>query len=275
MGMNMAGDRKNQINNMIISAASIQDEAERSRKYRTIVGILSAEAIRSNDNWFLEEAVKTAGLVTDDPSKAYVDVIRAMAKISSNKKDEPMLKNALTLAGRISNDVELSVALHEMILAYAKWGVGENDEHILLCALDLIKKLPLDTYRSLALRNISRLLVKSNPGKALEFLEESIEIIENKENEPVYLASAFCEIANLLVALKDRRSYGFIKRSIALADDIADDFEKSAVLLKIVETGIAAGTALNDDSLVREAAIISEGISREYYKTLALNAVKK
>ncbi len=260
---------------MLTQAAGVADLAERSRKYRNIVGILSMETARSGDPWFLDEAVKTAGLVTDDPSKAYVDIIRAMAKIGVNKKDERMLNEATGITERIDNDLDLSVGLHELVAAFAKTGIDKKDERLFSYSLELAGKIPLDTYRSSAFRNIARLLAGSAPIRALELLEKAIELIEKSEDtKPAYLVSAFCDIASLLSILDDKRSYGFIRRAITLADGIADDFESAAALLKIVETENAIGAKHKDEGLLKEAAAISKGITREYYKTLALDAVK-
>ena len=272
----MPDDKKNRIQDMLTSAAGIAEPAERSRKYRNIVGILAQQAVRSADSRCLEEALKTAGLVTEDASKAYVDIIRAMAKIGVNRKDEQSLNEAVKITERIDNDLDLSVALHEIVLAQAKLGIDKKDEEIFSYSLELTKKIPLNTYRSSAFRNISRALAGREPKKAMELLETAIELIEkSKDAKPVYLISAFCDIAALLSKFNDKRSYGFIRRAITLADDIADDFEKSAVLLKIVENESAIGTERHDEGLLKEASMISEGITREYYKTLALKAVRR
>ncbi|MFZ3059768.1 MAG: hypothetical protein WA102_08510 [Candidatus Methanoperedens sp.] len=271
----MTDEKKNRILSMISSASEIQDPAEKSRKYRNIVGILSMEAARSNDPWYLEEAIKTAELVTDDPSKAYVDIIRAMAKIGTNRKDEETLKDGVRITGRIDNYLDLSVALHELVVAFAKISIDRKEEKLFSYSLDLSEKIPLNTYRSSALRNIARLQVGANPKRALELLESAIELIEkSKDVEPVFLAFAFCDFASLLSLLNDTRSYGFIKRAITLADGFADDFEKSAVLLKIVETERVIGTKQKDEGLLKEAVVLSERITRDYYKTLAADAVK-
>jgi hypothetical protein len=231
----MPEDMKNKIRGMLTFAAMIQEPEERSRKYRNIVGILAQEAVRSGETWYLEEALRTAGLVTEDPSKAYVDIIRAMARIGTNRKDEKILRNALEITERIDNSLDLSVALHEIVVAFAKIGIERKDERILFYYMNLIEKIPFDTYRSSAFRNVAGLQAGANPKRAHELLESAIEIIEKSKGiEPVYLISAFCDIAFLLAKLNDVRSYGFITRAIALADDIADEFEKSAVLLKIV-----------------------------------------
>lgn len=259
---------------MLASASGSAEPAERSRKYRNIVGILAQQAAQSADSWYLEEALKTAELVTEDASKAYVDIIRAMAKIGVNRKDIQSLNKAVRITERIDNNLDLSVALHEIVFAQAKLGIDQKDEEIFSYSLELVKKIPLNTYRSSAFRNISLMLAGSNPERAMELLETAIELIEkSKDTEPVYLISAFCDIAALLSKLNDKRSYGFLSRAITLADDVADDFEKSAVLLKIVETEIAIGTQQHDDGLLKEAVMISDGITREYYKTLALNAI--
>jgi tetratricopeptide (TPR) repeat protein len=268
----MPEDKKNKIQGMLDSAAGISDSAERSRKYRNIVGILAQEAMRAMDSWYLEEAIKTAGLVTDDPSKAYVDIVRAMAKIGVNRKDEETLSEALKITEKIDNDLDLSVALHELVVAFARYGMDKKDERLFSYSVELMQRIPLNTFRSSAFRNNSRLLAGSNPEKAMELLENAIELIEkSKDTEPVYLASAFCDIAALLA---NGRSSDFIRKAIALANDLVDDFEKSAVLLKIVETEIVVGTQRHDDKLLKDAVMISKGITREYYKTLALEAIK-
>lgn len=271
----MPEDKKNKIQGMLDSAARIQEPEERSRKYRNIVGILAQEAVRLNDSWYLEEAIKTAGLVTDDPSKAYVDIIKAMAKIGVNRKDEETLGEALKITERIDNDLDLSVALHELVAAFARYGIDKKDESIFSYSRELVQRIPLNTFRSSAFRNNSRLLAGSNPKKAMELLETSIELIEkSKDIEPVYLVFAFCDIAALLAELNNERSYDFIRKAKALADDIADDFEKSAALLKIVETEITVGTRRHDEEFLKDAVMISKGITREYYKTLALEAIR-
>ncbi len=266
----MQDEKKSRILSMISSASEIRDEAEKSRKYRNIVGVLSMEAARSNDPWYLEEAIKTAGLVTDDPSKAYVEIIRAIAKIGINRKDEEMLREGVRITERIDNSLDLSVALHELVVAFARIGIERNDEKLLSYTLDLSEKILLNTYRSSALRNIARLLAPENPKRALELLGSAIELIEkSKDVKSIYLASAFCDIASLLSLLNDGRSYGFIKSAITLADGIVDEFEKSAVLLKIVETERIIGIKQMDEGLLKEAGLISERITREYYRTLA------
>jgi hypothetical protein len=271
----MTEEKKNLILTMISSASQIQDLAEKSRKYRNIVGILSMEAVRSNDPCYLEEAIKTAGLVTDDPSKAYVDIVRAMAKIGTKRKDEETLKEGVKITGRIGNDLDLSVALHELVVAFARIGIDRKNEKLFSYSLDLSEKIPLNTYRSSALRNIARFLIGANPKRALELLGSAIELIEkSKDVEPVFLVSAFCDTASLLSLLNDGRGYMFIKRAITLADGIIDEFEKSAVLLKIVETERAIGTKQKDEGLLKEAIVLSQRITREYYKTLAADAVK-
>jgi hypothetical protein len=271
----MQNEKKNRILSMISSASQIRDPAEKSRKYRNIVGILSMEAVRSNDPWYLEEAIKTAELVTDDPSKAYVDIIRAMAKIGTNRKDEETLRKGVGTTGRIDNSLDLSVALHELVAAFARIGIDKKDGRLFSYSLDLSEKIPLNTYHSSALRSIARMQVGANPERALELLGSAIELIEKSKGiEPVFLVSAFCDIASLLSLLNDGRSYGFIKRAITLADGIADEFEKSAVLLKIVETERAIGIKQKDEGLLKESAVLSERITREYYRTLAADAVK-
>lgn len=258
-------EKKNKIHALIKSASEIEESEERSRKLRNVVGILSLEAARTGDAWYLDEAIRTAKLVEIEASKAHVDIIRAMAKIGVNKKKEEMLGEALKVSENIDDKLDLSVALHEIAIAFAKLGYD---------SLNLIEKIPLNTYRSSALRNISKLIAGSNQKKAMELVETSIKLIENKGIEPVYLISAYCDIAALLSMLNDERSYDFLKRTIVLADNIVDEFEKSSVLLKIVETEMDIGTKKKDEKLLKEAVRISEGITKEYYRTLALDAVK-
>ena len=60
-----------------------------------------------------------------------------------------------------------------------------------------------------------------------------------------------------------------------MADSIMEELEKSAVLLKILETEIEIGIKFKDKKLLDEAGVISKGIQKEYYKTLASNALKR
>lgn len=111
----MSDDKKKRILDLLASAAGIEDPVEQSRKYRNIAGSLSFEAVRSNDTWYLEEAIKTAHLVTVDTSQAYVDIVRAMAKMGTNKKDEKILHKATELIALIDNPLSISVGLHELV----------------------------------------------------------------------------------------------------------------------------------------------------------------
>jgi len=270
----MSDNKKKHIRDMLDRTASIADPGERSRKYRNVVATLSFDAVRSNDMWYIEEALKTARLVTDDTSMAYVDVIRAMAKMGTNNKDEKKLYEALEITGLIDNPLSKSVSLHAIVTALGKVAIEKNDEKLLEAALYQSTRIPLITYRSSALRNISRHLSATNPGKAQELLDAAIELIEeNKDIQPIFRVFAYCDIASLLAIFNDSRSSEFIKRSIAIADNIADDFERSAILLKIVEVEIAIGNKKNDKIMLNDALAISKIITKEYYKTLAHHAI--
>lgn len=269
----MNTDKRNKIKEMLDAAAGIPDGAERSRKYKSIVEILSQEAVRSNDFLHIDEALKIADLVTDDPSKAYLSIIRAITRL--NRKDINSFDKAVKITEKIDNFLDLSVALHEIVVAFGKFGIDKKDELIYSKSLDIIQKIPLDTFRSMACRNLSKSMAGTDQIKSLELVNKSIEILENSKGiEPLYLISAFCDTGAVLAGLNDTRSHIFFKKAIAMADYIKDDFEKSAVLLKIVETGIEMGTQLKDENLVNEASVISKGITREYYRTLASNTLK-
>ena len=264
----------NKIKEIIASAASITDLAERSIKYRNIVGILSRNAIRSNDPLFIEEGMKIAGMVTDDPSKAYVEIIRAIAKM--NRKDKKTFDETIKITEKIDNDLDLSVALYEIIFAFGKYGIDKKDEMIYSDSLDLTQTIPMNTYRAMAYRNLSKIMAEIDPIKSLELLDISIRILEKSEGiKTIYQIPANCDTSAVLAKLNDNRSYGFLRKAREMADDIKDDFEKSAVLLKILETDIEIGKKFNDEKLLDEAAVISKGITREYYKTIAKNVLLK
>jgi len=115
-----------------------------------------------------------------------------------------------------------------------------------------------------------------DPKKSLDLLDISIDILENnKEIKTIYQILAFCDTSSILARLNDNRSYGFLKKSIAMAHSIKDDLEKSAVSLKILETEIEIGIKFKDKKLLDEAAVISKEIKKEYYKTLASNALER
>jgi len=256
------------------AAAGIPDPAERSRKYKNIIGLLSQEAVRSNDHQHIEEALKIAGMVTDDPSKAYVEIIRAIARMK--RKDKNRFDEAVKITERIDNNLDLSVALHEIIFGFGRYGIENKDEMIYVDSLDLAQKIPLDTYRAMAYRNLSKVMAGIDPKKSLDLLDISIDILENnKEIKTIYQILAFCDTSSILARLNDNRSYGFLKKSIAMAHSIKDDLEKSAVSLKILETEIEIGIKFKDKKLLDEAAVISKEIKKEYYKTLASNALER
>ncbi len=267
----MPAENKDRIKELLASAGEISDPAERSRKYKMIAGVLSREAVRSNDLNHIEEAVKIAGLVTDDASKAYVEIIRAITKL--RVKDKSIFDEALRITEKIDNDLDISVALYEISTAFGIYGIDKMDEALYSQCFALVSRIPLDTYRSMTLRNMSKRFATTDPDKALELLDASIEIIEkNKGINNIYLVPAFCETAVLLAMLNDKRSYGFLKKAMAKAEDIKDDFDISAVILKIMETEIQIAAMLKDEKLPDEARMISKGITKEYYKTLASNS---
>ncbi|MCZ7401553.1 MAG: hypothetical protein O8C61_04965 [Candidatus Methanoperedens sp.] len=269
----MNDDVKTRIGKLVASAADIGDPLERSRKYKNIVALISQEAARSNDLQDIEEAKKIAGLVADDPSKAYLEIVRAIAKM--NRKDKNLFDEAVKITGKIDNDLDLSVALSQIVTAFGKYGITKKDDMIYSDSLGLIEKIPFNTYRAMAYRNISKEMAGIDQGKSLELLDRSIDLLENSKGiKPEYLVKAFCETSSILSLLNDERSRGFINKAIEISSEIVDDFDRSAVLLKIVETEIEIGTRLNDQELIKEAAVISKGITKEYYKTLATNSLE-
>ena len=262
------------IKELMDAAAGIPDPAERSRKYKNIVGLLSQEAVRSNDQQHIDEAMKIAGMVTDDPSKAYVEIIRATAKMK--RKDKNRFDEVVKISKSIDNNLDLSVALHEIVIGFGRYGIENKDEMIIADSLDLLQKIPLNTYRAMAYRNLSKVMSGIDSKKSLEWLDISIEILENSKGiKTIYQILAFCDTSSMLARLNDNRSYGFLKKAIAMADNIMDDLEKSAVSLKILETEIEIGIKFKDKKLLDEAAVISKWIKKEYYKTLASNALKR
>ena len=270
----MTDDAKNRIEKLVASAAAIRDTLERSRKYKSIVVLISQEAARSNDMQDIEDAKKIAGLVTDDPSKAYLEIIRAIAKM--NRKDKFIFDEAVKITGKIDNDLDLSVALSLLVTEFGRYGITKKDDVIFSDSFNLIEKIPLNTYRAMAYRNISHAMAGIDPGRSLLLLNKSIDILENSSGiKTEYLVKAFCETSSILALLNDKRSRGFIKKAIDISGDIVDDFDRSAVLLKIVETEFEIGTKLNDPELIKEASVISKGITKEYYKTLAKNSVEE
>ncbi len=270
----MNDDVKTKIDKLVASTATISDPLERSRKYKNIVVLISQEAARSNDFQDIEEAKKIAGLVTDDPSKGYLEIIRAIARM--NRKDKSLFDEAIKITGKIDNDLDLSVALSHIVTEFGKYGIAKKDDLIYSDSFGLIEKIPLNTYRAMAYRNISQALAGIDQGRSLELLDRSIDILENSKGiKTEYLVKAFCETGSILALLNDERSRGFIKKAIEISSELVDDFDRSAVLLKIVETEMEIGIKLNEQELIKEASVVSKGITKEYYKTLAKNSVEE
>jgi len=264
----MNDDVKTRISKLIASASDTSDPLEQSRKYKNIVALISQEAARSNDLQEIEEAKRIAGFVTDDPSKAYLEIIHAIAKM--NRKDKNLFDEAVKITGKIDNDLDLSVALSQIVTAFGKYGITKKDDMILSDSLDIIEKIPLNTYRAMTYRNISQAMIGIDSKRSLEFLEKSIDILKNSKGiKTEYLVRAFCETGSIFASLNDERSRGFINKAIEISSEIVDDFDRSAVLLRIVETEMETGLKLNDQELIKEASVISKDITKEYYKTLA------
>jgi len=160
----MNDDVKTRIEKLVTSAADIIDPLERSRKYKNIVVLISQEAARSNDLLDIEYAKKIAGLVTDDPSKAYLEIIRAIAKM--NQKDKNLFDEAVKITGKIDNDLDLSVAFSQIVTAFGKYGISKKDDVIYSDSFGLIEKIPLNTYRAMAYRNISHAMAGIDPGRS-------------------------------------------------------------------------------------------------------------
>jgi hypothetical protein len=268
----MNDDVKTKIDLLVASVADISDPLELSRKYKNIVFLISQEAVYSNDLQDIEYAKKIAGLVTDDPSKAYLEIVRSIAKMS--RKDNTLFDEAVKITEKIENDLDLSVALSQIVTEFGKYGITKKDNVIYSDSFDLIEKIPLNTYRAMAYRNISNSFAQIDPGRSLELLDKSVDILEkSSEIKTEYLVKALCETGSILALLNDEQSRGFIKKAIVISSELVDDFDRSAVLLNIVETELEIGTKLNDPELIKEASVISKGITKEYYKTLAKNAL--
>lgn len=264
----------NPFQDLLNSAAGISDPAEQSRKYKTIIVMLSLEAVRSNDHKYIDQAMKIAGLVTSEPSKAYLEIIRAITKMKL--KDRNTFDETERITEMIDNYLDKSVALFEIVSAFGKYGIDKNDLKTFSDSLELVQKIPRNSYRASAYRNLSNMLVDTDQEKSRDLIDRSIEILENsKEIEPIFRILAFCETAMVLSKLNDKRSLLFQEKAKALAHELTDDFDRSAAFLKVLETGIEIGIKLKDKKLLDDAGTISKNITKEYYNTLAINALNK
>lgn len=269
----MPEEKKTQFQDLLESAVNIPDAVERSRKYKTIIGLISQEAVRSNDRKYIDEALRIAALVTDDPSKAYVEIIRTISRMK--QKDEKAIDEALKITERIDNDLDLSVALYEIVFSFGKSAIEKKDEIIYSESLSLAQKIPMNTYRARAYRNLSRVMLEKDAERAMDLLKIAMEIVNDLgDTEARYKINAFCDTGSILTNLNDKQSYEFLKKAKILADEINDDFERSAVLLKILETEIEIGVKFRDQEILVEAGSLSKKITKEYYKTLGGEALK-
>lgn len=256
------------------SAAGISDPAERSRKYKTIIVMLSLEAVRSNDHKFIDQAMKIAELVTFEPSKAYLEINRAITKMKL--KDRNTFDETLIITEKIDNDLDKSVALFEIVSAFGKYGIEKNEGKTYSDSLELVQKIPRNSYRASAYRNLSNMLVDTDQEKSRELIDRSIEILENsKEIEPIFNVLAFCETALVLSRLGDKRYLSFLEKAKTLANELTDDFDRSSAFLKALETDIEIGIKFKDKKLLDDAGMISKNITKEYYNTVAITALNK
>lgn len=270
----MQENMDNRFQEIFNSAAGISDPAEQSRIYKTVIMMLSVEAVRSNDRKYIDQAKKIAEMVTFEPSKAYLEINRAITKMKL--KDRNTFDETLGITEKIDNDLDKAVALFEIVSAFGKYGIEKKDVKTYSDSLELVQKIPRNSYRASAYRNLSNMLVDTDREKSRELIDKSIEILErSQEIEPIFMILAACETALVLSRLNDKRSRVFLGKAKGFADELADDFDRSAAFLKIMETDIEIGTRFKDQELLDDAGIIAKNITKEYYNTLATNALNE
>lgn len=268
------------IQNFEKKAASIQDDTERSKKYRAGVATLAQKAVTYNEMDYIEAAIRFANNIIDehDRSKAYVDIVRGTSRVARNTANPDLVRRGLELSVKTIEGHDRGHAMEGIVSAIAEVGLKNNESDAIENAKKLAEGIEYDTYRSSSLRSIARTLhAADNNQSALDSAIEALDIIDfsNSITNPIYFASAYIDLSKLFLDLDQiDTANNCIKKADESANSLINEFERSSIYQSIVETQLILG-ARTKNRIHFEKAVISFGqITREYYRTFTMLKLK-
>ena len=261
------------------TADAIKNDTDRSKKYRAGIATLAQKAVGTNNTVYLDAAEQFTRHIIDahDRSKAFVDIIRAAARISSNKASVDLLNRALALSAKTDTGHDRSHCLQGVAVAMAEVGVTNSDAKTVEASKQLADTIEYDTYRSSALRGISRALNNSDDaaavagvGAALEMAEMALDVIDKSRRikQDIYRVSAYVDQTALFLEIGEMdRARQCIVKAQSAAENLTDEFERSSMFQAIAETLVRMGARTKDRELLEGAVQSYENVTREYYRT--------
>ncbi len=270
---NTAGDF---IKHLEDTAEAIKNDILRSKKYRAGIATLAQKAVETNNTIYLDAAELFTQQIIDthDRSKAFVDIIRATARIAGNTSSADLLNRALALSTKTDTGHDRSHCLQGVAVAMGKVGVTNSDEETVEASKQLAGTIEYDTYRSSALRGISRALYDSDDaaavGAAQEMAEMALDVIDKSRRikQDIYRVSAYVDLTALFLEIGEMdKARQCIVMAQSTADNLTDEFERSSMFQAIAEILIRMGTRIKDRGLLEGAVQSYAKVTREYYRT--------
>lgn len=273
---NMAGDF---IRHLEDTAKAIKNDTDRSKKYRAGIATLAQKAVEANNTVFLDAAEQFTQQIIDphDRSKAFVDIVRATARIAGHTSSADLLGRALGLSIKTDTGHDRSHCLQGVAISMGQIGVTNNDVKTIEASKQLALTIEYDTYRSSALRGISRALYDiddtaavGGTEAALEMAEMALDVIDKAGNieQDIFRVSAYADMAALFLEIGEmNRAVQCIVKAQSAADNLTDEFERSSMFQAIAETLVRMGVRTKERKLLEDAVRSYGKVTREYYRT--------
>jgi len=258
------------------TAEAIKNDTLRSKKYRAGIATLAQRGVDTNNTVYLDAAEGFTQHIIDthDRSKAFVDIIRATARIAGNTSSADLLNRALALSAKTETGHDRSHCLQGVSVAMGKVGITNSDDKTVETSKQLAGTIEYDTYRSSALRGISRTLYDSDDaaaaGAAQEMAEMALDVIDKSRRikQDIYRVSAYVDLTALFLEIGQMdKARQCIIMAQSTAGNLTDEFERSSMFQAIAEILVRMGARTKDRGLLEGAVQSYANVTREYYRT--------
>ena len=254
-------------------AQNIKNEIDRSKKYRAGVVALAQKAVTSNDISYLKEAIRFTDHIIDvnNRSRAFVDIIKAIAKIAQETVNIELVKWSLELSDNTLKGLDRSHALEITSSAFINVGMLMDDPAIIEDSKKLADTIEYNTYRSMAWRDIARTLHSMDETSgSLTAANKALDIIDSSNGirHIIYNASAYVDLSKLFIELGhvDTAKECLIK-ALECAQNLEDEFELSSIYQSIAEVQARIGIRTKDRILFKAAVDSFNKVTQEFYRS--------
>ncbi|MCK4937252.1 MAG: hypothetical protein KAR85_01450 [Methanosarcinales archaeon] len=257
------------------TAEAIKNDTLRSKKYRAGIATLAQRGVETNNTVYLDAAEQFTRHIIDtqDQSKAFVDIVRATARIAGNTSSADLVNRALALSAKTDTGQDRSHCLQGVAVAMGKVGVTNSDVKTVETSKQLAGTIEYDTYRSSALRGISRTLYDSDDawaGEALDLAEMALDVIDKslRVKQDIYRVSAYVDLTALFLEIGQiDKARQCIVIAQSTADNLTNEFERSSIFQAIAEILVRMGARTKDREMLEMAVQSYEKVTKEYYRT--------